>query len=237
MEGTVRVPAESAVAATGKARAEQEDGEAMAGFPKESREPIVPRESEDLVVQNETRAPQPTPAPRKREKKQGGRSLVVGEGRLVPVGSVSGEGRFVGMGGPTWRAGSAVDEESQGEGGVEPEAGNREESPKPKRAEEAEGDEGQERPAENHGKAEKPAGSSGRTKKSGSPREITGEGKVDGVRLTLDYLVYRSKDPFAQINGIEVHVGWEVDGFKVLAISEDTIRLQGPGGLVLLHVH
>ncbi|NOZ94567.1 MAG: hypothetical protein GXP47_07510 [Acidobacteria bacterium] len=59
---------------------------------------------------------------------------------------------------------------------------------------------------------------------------------MDGVKLSLDYLVYRSTDPFAQINGMEVHVGSEVSGFKVLAIDENLVRLQGSGGPVILRV-
>lgn len=85
-----------------------------------------------------------------------------------------------------------------------------------------------------------PAGDRGasRAKGSGRPgrREIVGEGTVDGVKLSLDYLVYRSTDPFAQINGMEVHVGSDVSGFKVLAIDENLVRLQGSGGPVILRV-
>jgi len=89
------------------------------------------------------------------------------------------------------------------------------------------------------GKAQgtKPGGGGGRKEPPASPREISGEGRADGVKLVLDYLVYRATDPFAQINGVEVHVGSEVDGFTVLSIEEDRIHLQGKGGPVILRVH
>ncbi len=87
------------------------------------------------------------------------------------------------------------------------------------------------------GRGTEKTGKEGGGRGTAGPREIVGEGTVDGVKLTLDYLVYRSKDPFAQINGVEVHVGTEVDGFTILAIGEDRIRLQGAGGPVILRVH
>jgi len=87
-------------------------------------------------------------------------------------------------------------------------------------------------------KAKKPSpGIASVGRRRGAPREIVGEGTVDGIKLTLDYLVYRTNDPFAQINGAEVHVGWEVAGFKVLAIDEESVRLQGKNGPVILRVH
>jgi len=51
------------------------------------------------------------------------------------------------------------------------------------------------------------------------------EADVGGAHLELDYIVYRSVDPFAEINGIEVHQGSTVAGFRVKAIEKDRVRL------------
>jgi hypothetical protein len=51
------------------------------------------------------------------------------------------------------------------------------------------------------------------------------EAEVGGVRLELDYIVYRTVDPFAEINGIEVHQGSTVAGFRVKEIEKDRVRL------------
>jgi hypothetical protein len=52
--------------------------------------------------------------------------------------------------------------------------------------------------------------------------------------LTLDYLVHRATDPFAQVNGVEVHVGSTVAGCTVEAITEDAVRLRDERGLIVL---
>lgn len=52
--------------------------------------------------------------------------------------------------------------------------------------------------------------------------------------LTLDYLVHRATDPFAQVNGVEVHVGSTVAGCTVEAISEDAVHLRDAHGEIVL---
>jgi len=51
------------------------------------------------------------------------------------------------------------------------------------------------------------------------------EADLGRVRLSLDYIVFRNDDPFAEINGIELHLGGVVDGFRVKAIERDRVRL------------
>ncbi len=52
--------------------------------------------------------------------------------------------------------------------------------------------------------------------------------------LTLDYLVHRATDPFAQVNGVEVHVGSTVAGFTVEEITEDAVHLRDELGSLVL---
>jgi hypothetical protein len=59
--------------------------------------------------------------------------------------------------------------------------------------------------------------------------------EIDGITLTLDYIVSRAKDSFAQINGRDVRVGVRVEGFKVTRIEPDRVVLENADGeLVLL---
>jgi hypothetical protein len=52
--------------------------------------------------------------------------------------------------------------------------------------------------------------------------------------LTLDYIVYRANDPYAQINSFDVRVGSHIDGFTVEEITDRWVRLRdGRGPLVL----
>jgi hypothetical protein len=51
------------------------------------------------------------------------------------------------------------------------------------------------------------------------------EADLGDVRLALDFLVHRTDDPFAEINGVEVHVGATIEGFRVVAIETDRVRL------------
>jgi hypothetical protein len=52
--------------------------------------------------------------------------------------------------------------------------------------------------------------------------------------LSLGYIVARPVNPFAEINGIEVSVGSEVEGFRVEKIEADRVVLRdGKGELVL----
>lgn len=55
--------------------------------------------------------------------------------------------------------------------------------------------------------------------------EFVGEAKVGDVTLTLDYLVYRKENPFAQINGNDLRVGGVVEDFVVKRITVDSVEL------------
>ncbi len=68
-------------------------------------------------------------------------------------------------------------------------------------------------------------------------REFVGEAHVGGVTLVLDYLVYRPSDPFVQINGVELHQGWEISGYTVERIQTDRVILRGPAGKVVIRSH
>jgi hypothetical protein len=57
------------------------------------------------------------------------------------------------------------------------------------------------------------------------------------AKLHLDYIVYRSKAPFAGINGQQVIVGSVVAGFTVEAIAAESVLLRDAQGTVELRVH
>ncbi len=73
-----------------------------------------------------------------------------------------------------------------------------------------------------------------RPPRSTEPREYRGEARLGETTLTLDYIVYRSSDPFAEINGVELHEGWEVSGYTVVRIQADRVVLEGPAGEIVL---
>jgi hypothetical protein len=60
------------------------------------------------------------------------------------------------------------------------------------------------------------------------------EADLGDVRLELDFIVFRADDPFAEINGIEVHLGGTVGGFRVKAIERDRVRLSDGRRTVVL---
>jgi hypothetical protein len=62
------------------------------------------------------------------------------------------------------------------------------------------------------------------------------EAELGGVVLSLDFIVSRSDDPFAEINGVEVHLGGVVDGYRVKAIEKDRVRLSNGRRTVILRV-
>lgn len=45
------------------------------------------------------------------------------------------------------------------------------------------------------------------------------------VQLSLDFIIFRADDPFAEINGIELHLGGVVEGYRVKAIERDRVHL------------
>jgi len=54
--------------------------------------------------------------------------------------------------------------------------------------------------------------------------------------LSLGYIVARPVNPFAEINGIEVSVGSEVEGFRVEKIEADRVVLRDDKGELVLRV-
>jgi hypothetical protein len=67
-------------------------------------------------------------------------------------------------------------------------------------------------------------------------RDFVVDADVGYARLSLDYIVFRGVDPFAEINGIEVHVGSEVVGFVVREIARDRVVLEDERGPLTLRV-
>lgn len=60
------------------------------------------------------------------------------------------------------------------------------------------------------------------------------EADLGGVVLSLDFIVFRSDDPFVEINGVELHVGGVVEGYRVKAIEADRVRLSNGRRSVVL---
>jgi len=67
-------------------------------------------------------------------------------------------------------------------------------------------------------------------------REFVMEAKVGGVSLSLGYIVARSSNPFAEINGTDVWIGSEIEGFVVEAIERDRVVLRDEKGPLILRV-
>jgi hypothetical protein len=61
------------------------------------------------------------------------------------------------------------------------------------------------------------------------------EAVVDGKELRLDFIVW-SEQPFAQINGRQVGIGQQVEGFLVTAITRDRVTLETPTRRLMLKV-
>jgi hypothetical protein len=60
------------------------------------------------------------------------------------------------------------------------------------------------------------------------------EADLGEVTLTLDFIVFRSDDPFAEINGLDVHVGSTIEGFTVEAIEPNQVLLRDDEGPLIL---
>ena len=61
------------------------------------------------------------------------------------------------------------------------------------------------------------------------------EAELGGGRvLSLDYIVFRADDPYAEINGVEVHLGGVVAGFRVKAVERDRVVLSDGRRTVVL---
>ena len=63
------------------------------------------------------------------------------------------------------------------------------------------------------------------------------EADLGKTKLHLDFLVYRAKDPFAQINGQQIVIGSVLEGYTVQEISPEFVRLTGPAGGVVIRTH
>jgi hypothetical protein len=62
------------------------------------------------------------------------------------------------------------------------------------------------------------------------------EAEIGGVVLSLGYIVARSTNPFAEINGSDVYVGSEIEGFVVESIEADRVVLRDDKGPLILRV-
>jgi hypothetical protein len=51
------------------------------------------------------------------------------------------------------------------------------------------------------------------------------EAKFGKVELSLDFIIFRPDDPFAEINGIELHIGGVIEGYRVKTIERDRVHL------------
>jgi len=56
----------------------------------------------------------------------------------------------------------------------------------------------------------------------------------NGVSLSLGYLIFREEDPFAEINGVELHLGGTIEGFRVKDITRDRVKLSNGRRTIVL---
>jgi hypothetical protein len=69
-----------------------------------------------------------------------------------------------------------------------------------------------------------------------SDRVFVMEAELGYASLSLGYIVARSSNPFAEINGTEVWIDSEIEGFVVEAIEADRVVLRDANGLLVLRV-
>jgi hypothetical protein len=62
------------------------------------------------------------------------------------------------------------------------------------------------------------------------------EAHLNEITLSLGYIVARSENPFAEINGTDVYVGSEIEGFVVEVIEPDRVVLRDDQGPLELRV-
>ena len=62
------------------------------------------------------------------------------------------------------------------------------------------------------------------------------EAQLGDVVLSLGYIVARTNNPFAEINGVDVYVGSEIESFVVEAIEADRVVLRNDKGPLVLRV-
>jgi len=86
------------------------------------------------------------------------------------------------------------------------------------------------------------ASSSAGPPREGAPRSVAGprvfvvDADLGRITLSLDFIAFRPDDPFAEINGLEVHVGSRIEGLVVEEIARDHVRLSGDDGEIILRV-
>ncbi len=69
---------------------------------------------------------------------------------------------------------------------------------------------------------------------SAANREYVADADLGYANLSLDYIVFRPNDPFAQINGFDVRVGSHIEGFAVEEITADAVHLRDARGPLVL---
>jgi len=74
------------------------------------------------------------------------------------------------------------------------------------------------------------------TAKAGGTRIFILDADLGYATLSLDYIVARPDNPFAEINGVEVIVGSEVEGFRVEKIEANRVVLRDEKGELVLRV-
>jgi hypothetical protein len=62
------------------------------------------------------------------------------------------------------------------------------------------------------------------------------EANLGDTTLSLGFIVARSQNPFAEINGVDVYLGSEIEGFVVEAIEADRVVLRDDQGPLVLRV-
>ncbi|MCP4902414.1 MAG: hypothetical protein GY906_36070 [bacterium] len=65
-------------------------------------------------------------------------------------------------------------------------------------------------------------------------REFVLDADLGYARLSLDFIIIRGEDPFAEINGTEVHEGSEIEGFIVDKIESTRVTLHDARGTLIL---
>ena len=73
-------------------------------------------------------------------------------------------------------------------------------------------------------------------RKSDHERIFVVDADLGYATLSLGYIVFRTNNPFAEINDIDVHVGTEVGGFVVEAIEVDRVLLRDDRGTLTLRM-
>ncbi len=74
------------------------------------------------------------------------------------------------------------------------------------------------------------------SKAASGNREYLVEADLGYATLSLDYIMVSPSGSFAQINGLDIKVGGEVEGFTLEEITEDWVRLRDDRGPLVLRV-